>query len=81
MASRVPFEGQLSDRACSKHFSSSSGDKRGGYGVVDLSGLVQISAHLDVDARIDNLADRRYEAVRDFPAEGRVLSVGFTGRL
>ena len=68
---------------------STNGDEISGYAEFDLFGsarLVRWSAiaegtGLFLDTRIDNILNRRYEPVRDFPSDGRVLSVALTGKM
>lgn len=47
------------------------GKTLGGYGVLGLRVERALNANLSVEARIDNLADKRYETARTYASEGR----------
>jgi iron complex outermembrane receptor protein/vitamin B12 transporter len=52
-----------------------------GYAVLALAGTWEPAERWQVTARIDNLADRRYETLIGFPAPGRALRAGLRYRV
>lgn len=55
--------------------------RQGGFVTADLAATVPLSAALAARLRVENLADRRYEEVRGYPAPGRRAILGLSALL
>ncbi|MEZ5728721.1 MAG: TonB-dependent receptor [Burkholderiaceae bacterium] len=62
-------------KAQSERFEA-SGDRMGGYAVIDADFRYRIGKHVDLDLKVGNLADRRYETAAFYPALGRSFYLG-----
>ncbi|MBI4478205.1 MAG: TonB-dependent receptor [Acidobacteria bacterium] len=47
-----------------------------GFGVIDIGAAAELTRHLEIFGRIDNVSDRFYEEALGFPAIGRSLTIG-----
>ena len=48
----------------------------GGYGIVNLSATGEVARDLTLVARVDNVADKNYQLVKDYATAGRTVYVG-----
>ncbi|MEK8052571.1 TonB-dependent receptor [Ideonella sp. DXS22W] len=62
-------------RASGQRFDT-DGKTLGGYAVLGLRAERALSANLRLEARVDNLGDKRYETARTYASEGRTAKLG-----